>query len=182
MKYRVKTLFAGLHLINRVLNISTVKNLQIVGCMCIYIVSIITERSLDSLESLVSISRYAFTKKEGEKTIIKILKEVNCITLPPISWDYASCYEDLIPMLYDMLKCDYDPYRTRKLLLTKKQIRRWDKSLKTKGNTIVPIKLFVSKGKIKIEIALSRGKKNYDKREKIKYRDINRDTERAING
>ena len=75
-----------------------------------------------------------------------------------------------------------EPYRTRKLLLTKKQIRRWDKSLKTKGNTIVPIKLFVSKGKIKIEIALSRGKKNYDKRETIKSRDINRDTERAING
>lgn len=75
-----------------------------------------------------------------------------------------------------------EPYRTRKLLLTKKQIRKWDKELKTKGNTIVPVKLFVSKGKIKIEIALCRGKKNYDKREAIKSRDINRDTERTING
>lgn len=75
-----------------------------------------------------------------------------------------------------------EPYRTRKLLLTKKQIRKWDKSLKTKGNTIVPVKLFIIKGKIKIEIALSRGKKLYDKRFSIKENDIKRDTERAISG
>ena len=75
-----------------------------------------------------------------------------------------------------------EPYRTRKLLLTKKQIRKWDKALKVKGQTIAPLKVFVMKGKIKIEIALSKGKKNYDKRESIKSKDIQRDTDRTIKG
>lgn len=74
-----------------------------------------------------------------------------------------------------------EPYRTRKLLLTKKQIRKWDKELKTKGNTIVPVKLFVSKGKIKIEIAICRGKKLYDKRNSLKEKQITKDINRAIN-
>lgn len=73
-----------------------------------------------------------------------------------------------------------ETYGTRKLLLTKNQIRRWDKLLKTKGITIVPVKLFVSKGKIKINIALAKGKRNFDKRNSIKDRDIQRDTDRAI--
>lgn len=75
-----------------------------------------------------------------------------------------------------------EPYRKRKLLLTKKQINKWDKALKTKGHTITPLKAFVMKGKIKIEIALSKGKKNYDKREDIKKRDAKRDVERAFKG
>lgn len=73
-----------------------------------------------------------------------------------------------------------EPYRTRKLLLTKKQIRKWDKLLKTKGITIVPVKLFISKGKIKINIALAKGKRNYDKRNSLKDKDMQRDTDRAI--
>jgi SsrA-binding protein len=75
-----------------------------------------------------------------------------------------------------------DPYRKRRLLLTKKQIRKWDNELKTRGNTIVPIKVFSSKGKIKLKLALARGKKKYDKREDIKKRDAKRDIERAIKG
>ena len=73
-----------------------------------------------------------------------------------------------------------EPYGTRKLLLTKKQIRRWDKILKTKGITIVPVKLFVVKGKIKIEIALAKGKKNYDKRNRILKKQTDRDTKEKI--
>jgi len=77
----------------------------------------------------------------------------------------------------------HDPYRKRKLLLTKKQIRSWDKSLKVKGNTIAPLKIFVnSKGLIKIKIALAKGKKNYDKREDLKKKDAQRDIERAFKG
>jgi len=73
-----------------------------------------------------------------------------------------------------------EPYRTRKLLLTKKQIRKWDKSLKVKGLTISPLKIFISKGKIKLELALSKGKKNYDKRQSIKDKDQKRDAEREF--
>jgi len=74
-----------------------------------------------------------------------------------------------------------DPYRKRKLLLTKKQIQRWDKSLKLKGNTIATVKLFVnSNGLIKIKIALAKGKKNYDKRNDIKTKDMKRDTDREL--
>ena len=73
-----------------------------------------------------------------------------------------------------------EPYRTRKLLMTKKQIRRWDKALKIKGQTITPIKVFVMNSKIKLELALSKGKKNYDKRESIKSLDQKRDVEREL--
>jgi len=76
-----------------------------------------------------------------------------------------------------------DPYRRRKLLMTKKQIRKWDKELKLKGNTIATVKLFInSKGLVKLNIALSRGKKNYDKREAIKSKDMKRDTDRTLKG
>ena len=75
-----------------------------------------------------------------------------------------------------------EPYRKRKLLLTKKQIRKWDKALKLKGNTIVPIKVFTMQGKIKVELALSRGKKDYDKRNDIKDRDMQRDADVKFKG
>lgn len=74
-----------------------------------------------------------------------------------------------------------EPYRRRKLLLTRKQINKWDKSLKTKGLTIVPVKLFISKGKIKINIALSKGKKDYEKRNKILQKQTDRETKNEIN-
>jgi len=74
-----------------------------------------------------------------------------------------------------------DPYRKRRLLLTKKQIGKWDKELKLKGNTIATVKLFInSKGLVKLSIALAKGKKNFDKRESIKEKDIKRDTDRAM--
>jgi SsrA-binding protein len=77
----------------------------------------------------------------------------------------------------------HDPYRKRKLLLTKKQINKFDQKLKTKGITIVPIKLFSnSKGILKLKIALAKGKKNFDKRESIKERDVKRDMDREMKG
>lgn len=76
----------------------------------------------------------------------------------------------------------HDPLRKRKLLMTKKQINKWDRELKTKGITIVPVKLFITKkGLVKLKIALAKGKKNYDKRETIKERDIKRDLDRSLN-
>lgn len=76
----------------------------------------------------------------------------------------------------------YDPRRTRKLLLHKKEII----SLKTKteGNrlTLVPLECYNSHGFIKVKIGLARGKKEYEKREKIKRRDMERDVQRDLRG
>ena len=78
---------------------------------------------------------------------------------------------------------NHDPYRLRKLLLTKKQIKKFENELKIKGRTIVPVKLFTNeKGILKLKIALAKGKKTYDKKNTIKERDIKRDMDREING
>ena len=69
----------------------------------------------------------------------------------------------------------------RKLLLNKKELNRIEKFLKVKGNTIVPLKLFLSdKGWLKIQIACARGKKLHDKREDLKEKDDKRDMDRAM--
>ena len=69
----------------------------------------------------------------------------------------------------------------RKLLLNKKELNRIEKFLKVKGNTIVPLKLFLSdKGWLKIQIACARGKKLHDKREGLKEKDDKREMDRAM--
>jgi len=75
---------------------------------------------------------------------------------------------------------DYDPERTRKLLLSKKEIAHLDMKTNQAGLTIVPIKLYNKSRNIKVEIALVRGKKKYDKREVIKKRDTDRDIARSL--
>jgi SsrA-binding protein len=68
----------------------------------------------------------------------------------------------------------------RKLLLHKKEILElWDK-VRIKGNTIVPLRIFLSRGKAKIEIAVAKGKKLHDKRKDIAERDAQRQTERDL--
>ena len=69
---------------------------------------------------------------------------------------------------------NHDPLRNRKLLLHKKEIRWFDDKIKRDGYTIVPTRVYLKKGKAKMEIALAKGKKLYDKRETIKQRDIKR--------
>ena len=73
---------------------------------------------------------------------------------------------------------DYDPLRNRKLLLTKKEIRELADSEKNKSLTIVPISVYNKNRKIKINIALVKGKKKFDKRESIKKRDTDREIRR----
>ena len=68
-----------------------------------------------------------------------------------------------------------DPLRTRKLLLHKKEIAWFADKAKRSGFSIVPTRVYFRKGKCKVEIALAKGKKDYDKRETIKQRDIERD-------
>jgi len=71
-----------------------------------------------------------------------------------------------------------DPYRTRKLLLHKAEVKKLIGSIQEKGLTIIPLSLYFKKGKVKIEIAIGQGKKIYDKRETIKKRDFERSQRR----
>jgi SsrA-binding protein len=73
---------------------------------------------------------------------------------------------------------DYDPLKNRKLLLTKKEIAELAGSEKNKSLTIVPISVYNKNRKIKVEIALVKGKKKFDKRETIKKRDTDREIRR----
>jgi SsrA-binding protein len=69
----------------------------------------------------------------------------------------------------------------RKLLLNKKEIKKWESKIKEKGYTVVPLRIFFTEKNIaKIEIGLGRGKKLYDKRETIKGRDVEREMKRYI--
>ena len=77
---------------------------------------------------------------------------------------------------------DYDPLRNRKLLLTKKEISGLSGSEKNKSLTIVPISVYNKNRKIKVEIALVKGKKKFDKRETIKKRDTDREIRREYKG
>jgi SsrA-binding protein len=75
---------------------------------------------------------------------------------------------------------DYDPLRNKKILLTKKEIALLSGSEKNKSLTIAPISLYNKGRKIKIQIALVKGKKKHDKRESIKKRETERELRREI--
>jgi len=70
------------------------------------------------------------------------------------------------------------PDRTKKLLLSKSQINRFAGKTQEGGMTLIPLKLYLKKGKAKLELGLGRGKKKYDKRETIKRRDQEREVAR----
>lgn len=73
---------------------------------------------------------------------------------------------------------NHDPKRPRRLLLHKKEIRQMWEAVRQKGVTIVPIRVYLKDGRAKLEIAIAKGKKLYDKREAIARRDAERDRER----
>jgi len=75
---------------------------------------------------------------------------------------------------------DYDPLRNRRLLLTKKELTELVGSEKNKSLTIVPISVYNKGRKIKVEIALVKGKKKFDKRETIKKRETDRELRRTL--
>ena len=74
---------------------------------------------------------------------------------------------------------NHDPLRSRRLLLHKKEIKWFEIKMKQGGFTVVPTKIYLRGGKAKVEIALAKGKKLYDKRETIKERDIKRDMDKG---
>jgi SsrA-binding protein len=77
---------------------------------------------------------------------------------------------------------NHDPKRARQLLLHKKEIRKlWD-SVRQKGVTIVPVRMYLKDGRAKLDIAVAKGKKLYDKRDELSKKDVTRDIARAIKG
>jgi len=75
-----------------------------------------------------------------------------------------------------------DPVRTRKLLLTAREIAKLKVAVEEKGLTIIPLRVFLSRGYAKIILAIARGKKLYDKREAAAERSAKREAERALKG
>lgn len=70
--------------------------------------------------------------------------------------------------------------RNRKLLLHKKEIKKLDEAIKLKGVTLVPVKLYFKNNRLKVALGVCRGKKDYDKRESIKQRDIKREVAKSL--
>ena len=105
--------------------------------------------------------------KAGQTSIkeafIRIINdEIFIMGMSVTPWKYGSIYNP-------------EERRVRKLLLNKSEIRKIHEKVKQKGYTIVPLNVHLSRGYVKVEIALARGKKNYDKREDLAKKDQKRD-------
>ena len=83
-----------------------------------------------------------------------------------------------IPVYKEASYSNHNPYAERKLLLNKKEINKLIGKMNKEGFTIIPTKMYFKKGKAKLEIAVAKGKKNFDKRHVKKTRDWNRDKAR----
>jgi SsrA-binding protein len=75
---------------------------------------------------------------------------------------------------------NHEPRRTRKLLLHRREIDKLATSVHERGLTLIPLSLYFSDGKVKIELGLGRGKRSYDKRQDLAKRDAAREVERAL--
>ena len=75
---------------------------------------------------------------------------------------------------------DHEPLRRRKLLLHRDEIRKLIGKTVEKGMTLVPVRLYFKNGRVKLAVSLAKGKKDYDKRETIKRREVDRETRAAI--
>ncbi len=80
---------------------------------------------------------------------------------------------------YSFSRTEVDPLRPRKLLLHQRQLSELEEAASVKGITIVPTKVYFSNGRAKVEIAVGKGKKHYDKRQELARRDAQRDIDRA---
>ena len=83
---------------------------------------------------------------------------------------------------YAFSRVELDPDRKRKLLVHHKEIVEMARGTEQKGNTLVPLRLYFKDGRAKIEMALARGKRAYDKRQALAKRDADREAERALKG
>jgi SsrA-binding protein len=116
--------------------------------------------------------------------------EIKSIRASKVSFNDAFCYFSKGELYVKSLHiaayshgtyANHDPLRERKLLLTKRELRKMENKLKERGYTIVPLRIFLSeKGLAKIEIGLGKGKKLHDKRESIKERETERELRRFV--
>ena len=83
---------------------------------------------------------------------------------------------------YEYSRGELDPIRPRKLLLHHREIDAIARATADKGATIVPLRLYFKEGRVKIELAVAKGKRSYDKRHAIAERDANREADRAMKG
>jgi SsrA-binding protein len=77
---------------------------------------------------------------------------------------------------------NHDPKRQRQLLLNKREIKELWMSVRQKGVSVVPVRMYLKNGRAKLEIALAKGKKLYDKRNELEKKDIERDISRTLKG
>jgi SsrA-binding protein len=75
---------------------------------------------------------------------------------------------------------NHEALRPRKLLLSKRELARWIGKIKERGLTVVPLRMYFKGGKLKVEIALARGKRQHDRRAVVKQRDMDRDVRAAL--
>ena len=116
--------------------------------------------------------------------------EVKSIRLGQINLSEGFCRisEDMQAMLQNVHIAPYDfgnrhnhdPLRPRRLLLHREEIYRLSGKIREQGLTLIPLKLYLKKGRVKLEIGLVKGKKLHDKREAIKRRDAQREVERSL--
>ena len=104
------------------------------------------------------VGAYASVTPQGEVVL-------NNVTIPP--YDFGNRF-------------NHDSLRVRKLLVHRAQARKLKVQVEQKGNTLVPLSMYLSKGRVKVELAVCRGKSAPDKRETIKRRDADREAKRAI--
>jgi SsrA-binding protein len=77
-------------------------------------------------------------------------------------------------------KFNHDPLRQRKLLVHKREIRKLEQALKTKGTTLIPLALYFKDGRVKVEIGVGRGKQQHDKRDSIRKKEQDRELRRVM--
>lgn len=125
-----------------------------------------------------------------EAGIILIGSEIKSIRASNVSFTDSYCFfmnekelyvKSLYIDTYDKTSYnEHEPKRDRKLLLTKKELRKLYKTVKIKGHTIIPLKIYFKNGVAKLQIGLATGKKQFDKKQLIKDKDLNRDLNREI--
>jgi SsrA-binding protein len=77
-------------------------------------------------------------------------------------------------------KFNHDPLRERRLLVHKREIRKLEQALKTKGTTLIPLALYFKDGRVKVEIGVGRGKQQHDKRDAIRKKEQDRELRRVM--
>ncbi len=103
-----------------------------------------------------------------KESFVRIIKdEMFVMNMNITPWEYGSVYNP-------------DESRVRKLLLHKREIKKFHEKVKQEGYTILPLSIYTKGGLVKMEIALGKGKKNYDKRQSMAKKDQQRQIDRAM--